>query len=111
MTDEQIAQADRNALTDDIVWDALDAYESEFKAWRIVPDLYSRYNDRNGATRFRHSWVTNDMQETAMYNPVSAVPETSSFKRIHLKTETAKKYITWQAMKAALNAALKGETK
>jgi len=97
---------DRNALTDDIVWNALDAYEREFKAWRIVPDLDSRYDDRDRA-RFRYSWVTNDMQEIAMHNPVSAIPETSSFKRIHFKTETAKKYITWQAMKAALNAALK----
>ena len=110
MTDEQIAQDDRNALTDDIVWSALDAYERECKVWRIVPDLDSRYDDR-GRARFRYSWVTNDMQEIAMHNPVSAIPETSSFKRMCLKTETAIKYIAWQAMRAALNAALKEQSK
>lgn len=106
---DQIAAA-INALpavtvTDDVVWEGKVAYETELKAWRVVPDLASQYNDR-GTIKYKHVWVTDDMREADLNKPVSGIPETSTFKRIHLKTETAKEYIAWHAMKVALEAAL-----
>ena len=91
-------------VDDAMVWEAHDAYEKEFKAWRIVPDISSRYNDR-GVIRYKCVHVVDDCRHS-IFDCVSDVPETTSFRRLHMEADSAKSYVAWESMKAALLAAM-----